>query len=303
MALQAHNHSADNPKARSLDHFLIQSNDLDKSASAFEKLGFHVRPRAGHEDLGSANHVVIFPNTYLELIFIGELPADIEELYGDAFEPYRKRLEKGDGFVHLCLTSDKLEPDHEWAQQQGLKPAAILSARRKVVMPDGSPDETASRSFYMWRDDNPYMSLFYADHPRPEVIFIPEYTDHPNTVTGVSRVVYMSKNPAADLAYFTALTGRSPQFVSREGFAIIDGRGDYIEVMDERTATQRYADALVFTSTDPFAGVGIAMHYHVKSLSECAAQLSAKQVPFDRVGDRLIVSASEAMGCIAVFEE
>jgi len=281
---------------RSLDHFLILVRDLDAAASTYTRLGFHVRPIAQHEEIKSANCVIHFADTYLELIYT-------EGASSEVMAPYQKRLQLGEGFVHLCLTSEKLAPDRERMMQVGVQTGPIMSARRRITLPDGSAAETASRCFYLWRDDNPYLSIFYADHPKPELIFIPEYAQHANTATGVSRVVYMSKDPGADADYFSTLFGATPDTVDAGGFTITDGRGDITEVLTESSARERYGNNMAVQQSDPLPGVGVALHYNVASLDTCAALLEKNRVVFEQGDGSITVPADKARGCIAVFEQ
>ncbi|MEQ8800795.1 MAG: VOC family protein [Haliea sp.] len=171
--------------AKSLDHVVLLVRDADAAAAVYERLGFHVRPLAEHEDIGSRNRVVHFRQTYLEFI-------DFEGAREDVAGPYMDRFQLGEGLVHVSLTSDRLEDDRARLEAIGMQPYPILSARRRITLPDGSFGETASRCFYLWREDNRYLSLFFSDHPKPHMIFIPEFVRHDNGATEVSRCVYMS---------------------------------------------------------------------------------------------------------------
>ncbi|MEQ8691743.1 MAG: VOC family protein [Pseudomonadales bacterium] len=283
-------------QSKAMDHFLILVRDLQPAAERYRRLGFHVRPSARHEDVGSANCVILFPDTYLELLWPGDGSVD-------AMHPYMDRFELGEGFAHMSLTSDLLEPDLEWARGKGVTPGPIMSARRKVVLPDGREEETASRFCYMWREDSRFLSIFYSDHARPETVFIPEYVDHPNSAQRVSRVVYMSCDPAGDREYFSSLFKIAPQDDGQGGFSITDPRGVVAEVLTKTAANARYGDSLGTSSCEPFAGIGVAMHYSIESSDVCAQYLSENGVRFERSGATLVVPATEACGCIAVFEE
>jgi len=281
---------------RSLDHFVLLVENLEAAAVTYQRLGFHVRPVAELVEVGAANCVIHFPETYLELAWLSEATHDVGA-------PYMDRLKLGEGFAHLCLTSERLEPDREHMQALGLAPDPIYSARRRIIRPDGSEDETASRFFYMWRGDNPYLSIFLADHPKPDAIFIPEYTDHPNTAEKVSRVVYMSKNPDGDIDYFTKLFGKAPVTHDADGFSVVDGRGDLAEVLTETRARARYGDNLAAPSCDPLRGAGIAMHFKIGSRADCSAYLRQNGILFMEEAQGLVVPAREARGCVLVFED
>ncbi len=281
-------------RARTLDHFVIVVGDLQVAADQYRRLGFHVRPVARHIEIGSSNCVVHLPSTYLELFCPGDSDHAI-------LEPYRAHLEIGEGLAHVSLDSVDLESDHRLMGTLGLAPDPIVSARRKIVRPDGSPDETASSFFYMWRNDNRYLSLFLSEHRRPDAIFIPEFEDHPNAAAEVSRVVYVSRDPAGDVDYFSRIFGKQPDSRDAAGFSIVGARGDVTEVLSVDVARGRYGPSLRSQELGPLQGAGVALHFSTHSLERCEKHLSSTGVGFERGRGGLIVPASEACGCIAVF--
>jgi hypothetical protein len=270
--------------------------DVDAAAASYERLGFHVRPVAEHEDIGSRNRVVHFGATYLEFI-------DLTGAREDVAGPYLGRFALGEGLVHVSLTSDRLEDDRARLEGEGRQPWPILSARRAITLPDGVRDETASRCFYLWRDDNRYLSLFFSDHPKPETIFIPEYVDHANGAREVSRCVYVSTMLDADREYFSVCFTERPEEDSADRLAWRGPRGDLTEILSVQAAARRYGDALPTPDPAPLAGVGIALHYTVASVTTCAQALKERGVAFREDADgSLVVDAAQGVGCVTVFE-
>jgi len=285
------------PSAKSLDHFVLLVRDADAAAAVYERLGFHVRPLAEHKDIGSRNRVVHFGTTYLEFI-------DFEGAREDVAGPYRDRFQLGEGLVHVSLTSERLEDDQEILRDCGLQPHQILSARRAITLPDGSKGETASRCFYLWREDNRYLSLFFSDHPKPDMIFIPQFVNHDNGAREVSRCVYMSTTLEADSDYFSKCFGAGPIEESVDRLAWIGQRGDLTEVLSVGAARERYGDLLPVRTPAPLSGIGIALHYAVESLQQCRRLLETRGLEIHKLSDAAIgVAAGDAVGCIAVFEE
>ncbi|MSQ98973.1 MAG: VOC family protein, partial [Xanthomonadales bacterium] len=160
---------------RSLDHYVVQVHDLQKAGGTYERLGFQVMPRMQHVEIGSANRVIQFGSTYLELI--GELENAVPLVRANLAD----RFDCGEGLTMVSLNSSGLEADHGRVQARKLDPAPIISARRKVTMPDGRVDETDSRCFYIWRPERRYLSLFLSQHYKPGVIWTHEFQQHPNT--------------------------------------------------------------------------------------------------------------------------
>ena len=280
--------------ARSLDHFVLTVSDLDRAAGTYKRLGFNVRPIARHIKLGSANCVVHFRRTYLELAHLGTSQVGV---------PYQARLDLGDGLAHVSLTSDDLQSDRQRLIDEGFTPDEIYSASRKVVMPDGQENETASDFFYCWRPESMYLSLFFSEHKKPETIFIPEYEDHPNTAIDTVRLVYMSENPQMDEAHFRSFFGSEPEATSENGFIMRGARGDLTEVLTISAAQKRYGSHLLAQTPSPLNGFGVAMHYRVADLNTCRKALAENGVSTHEHDGGVLVPAGEAAGCVVVFDE
>ena len=124
---------------RTLDHFLILVEPLESAAATYQRLGFHVRPIARHLSIGSSNCVVHLDTTYLELFFLGDAPMPMQQAY-------RPRMDAGPGLTHVSLHSDDLEADRARLTAAGLRPDVALSARRKIVRPDGRVAELRARA-------------------------------------------------------------------------------------------------------------------------------------------------------------
>ncbi len=281
---------------RSLDHFIILVRNLDTAITVYQRLGFNARPAAQHVEIGSRNSVVIFDHTYLELL-------DLTTTRSQAVkDDYLGRFVAGEGITHVALTSAKLEPDMDSLASQGVQVGTLLNARRKIRMPSGEDDETASRSVYFWRDHNRYLSLFLSDHPKPHTIFIPEYNNHANSARRVVRLAYMSRDPLADIPYFRTLFGAEPTAVSADGFSMTGARGDVTDVLTVEAAQRRYGPFLTVQGLSTLAGVGIAFHYKVESLAECESYFQRTGVLHERRNGKVFVPASEGCGAISVFE-
>ncbi len=287
-------------RPKSLDHFLLLVKDLEHAAKTYRRLGFHVRPIAQHLDIGSSNCVVHFADTYLELFWF-ESAADA--LRSDTLIPYLDRFQCGEGMAHVSLTSDDLVTEQERLKEMGFQPGPVTSARRKITMPGGSEDETASSCFYIWRDgDARFLSLFFSAHPRPETIFIPQYAQHENTAVDVTRLVYMSVDPAKDAPYFSQAFGKRLDRQHADGFSFTGARGEVTEVLTPAAAVSRYGELLPCSNPDPLAGFALVMHLRAGNMNRCREALQRGNVAFEDRDGELGVPASEACGCALIFE-
>ena len=283
--------------ARSLDHFVVSVLDSESAGGNYEKLGFHVLPLMRHIELGSCNRVIQLKSTYLELI------GDLHKAVGVHGDKMTKRFEVGEGLSIVSLTSDDLERDRDRLETFGLAPDPVISARRKIDMPDGSKNETDSSCFYVWRDGKEYLSLFYSAHSKPETIFIPGYYDiHPNTAQEITGIIYLSKDPAEDIGYFSEMFQANPSTSVNGHVQFVTPRKETLDIvtleeLDDLRPNTDWGDI------DKLSGLPVSLSVKVESLEACHEVLSAngvESVPDDRT---VSVDPSFCNGVLFVFHE
>lgn len=258
---------------RSLDHCVFCVDDLDNAGRNYERLGFHVLPRMKHIEIGTSNRVIQFEQSYLE--FIGDLDAS-PPLLKDRMLP---RFAAGEGLSIVSLTSNDLEADREAIAAAGFVPDPIISARRKITMPDGSENETASSCFYVWRSGKEYLTLFYSRHLKPETIFVPDYYDaHPNGVTGISGISYVSADPAADRDYFCAMFQREPLVDEPGHLAFRGDRGDTTDIYTADRLRSRYPRT-EWPAELVLSGYPVGLRFRVRAMEQTRAVLAANGIP------------------------
>ena len=280
--------------ARALDHYVLQVHDVDAAGAAFERLGFQVRPRMTHIEFGTCNRVVQFRNTYLELL--GGLEAAPSEIVRE----YLPRFECGEGLSHVSLRSYDLEADQRAAAEVGLDPGPITSARREVVMPDDSVEETDSDFFYMWRRERLYLSLFLSVHHRPHIIWIPEYQEHPNTAVDTTAVTFVSDDPLLDRDYFSKIYRCAPATDSPDVLRFRGARGDVGEVFSRTRIHERYP-GLDLDLSDRQPGYPIGLTISVRALDRCRAALADGGTDCTMHEGALLVPPERAHGAVIEF--
>ncbi len=282
---------------RSLDHFVISVEDMEAAGANYERLGFHVLPVARHVELGSCNRVIQFQSTYIELI--GDLDKAVA-IHGDRM---LKRFSVGEGLSIVSLTSMDLEQDRTWLLREGYTPAPVVNARRQIQMPDGSDSETDSSCFYHWRDGKEYLSLFYSAHNKPETIFVPAYYNHhPNTAAAITGIVYLSRDPLADVDYFKAMFRFEPDSATSESARFETPRGEVLEIVSpERFAGMRPHVGVVETGGLP--GFPVELSVKVASLEQCARTLSTNAVAYRQLDRMLYVDSAWSNGVFMAFYE
>jgi len=280
---------------RSLDHFVSVAGDVETGAEMYRRLGFRVMPTMEHVEIGTSNAIVQFQHTYLELI--GDIAFSRSDQISTMMGPWQAI---GDYvYWQTSFTSARLEDDREHLIAMGLAPEQILNAYRKVRKIGGGWDQTASRSMYCFNRAHMTGSLFISDHAKPEAIWMPGYTCHPNTAQRVIGMSYVAHDPQADVAYYTAMTGGEPALSSPERVVFNTPRSEFFELLSADAAAEKLpgADPL----QDGCAVRGAAYTITVESLDRCRLALRDGGVPSTSVGDAIQVAAPFAGGMAITF--
>lgn len=277
---------------KSIDHYVQTVPDQEAARNRFLRLGFNVRPTARHIELGSTNAVIIFPNTYLELLHLDNATSVLRDQYAA----------RGYGLAHVSLTSDSL--DDEWKRLEGMgyAPGPEGNARRKVILPDGAEGETDSSFLYNWKSPNRFLSLFHSEHRIPEMIFIKGHTDHPNGALDTARIVGISEAPGNDLDYYQKVYGHAAENEDATGFAMRGGRGDLMEILTPDAARDRYGVLLDGLWPHDAGGVQVALHLSVRDRAATRDYLAAQGIGTVDLEQGVAVAPADAEGVILVFE-
>lgn len=281
---------------RSLDHFVMHASDLTTAAEAYRRLGFRVMPVMEHVEIGTSNVIIQFLDTYLEII--GEFEHCRMQSLREKMQPWAAL---GDVFWMTSLTSAGLEADRALVATKGLDADPIVSARRRVHLPDGGWTETDSRSSYVWNERENMMSLFMSDHRRPEAIWIAGYQSHPNSVTGLRGVRYVAADPCADLDYFRAMFGFDPVEASDQLVRFTTPRGETLEIISQTACADLLPEAPPLQSG--ITGRGAGFTFAVESLERCRWALRDGGIPHTMRDRGLFVPATHACGMAIEFRE
>lgn len=264
--------------ARPLDHVVVAVLDLSEAGELWSALGFQVSPIMRHLALGSANRIVGFGSTYIELL------GRIEDMIPPHRERWMARFAYGEGLTSFAFRSNDLAVDRAALTENGVAMTGIGSARRSVDMPDGSTAETDSDFAYLESATSPFPPPFLVMHKRPETIFIPAFAVHANTALDIVGVTFLSADPDTDRATFACLSaGPAP-----------------IEFLCDEVAADRFG--AVAPPLARGAGYGIGLTVAVGSLAACRACIPSDIAVIESDG-ALLVPASAATGLFLRFIE
>jgi catechol 2,3-dioxygenase-like lactoylglutathione lyase family enzyme len=268
-----------------LDHIVIDVRDrLDEAARCFAGLGFRLTP-LGRHTLGSSNHLAMFAADYLELLGFGEGGTSRPEI-----QPFPI------GLNGLVFKTDDAERVYRHALSAGLPIRPVQSFSRPVMLADGA-HEAGFRTTRLDPDKVPIGRVYFCEHRTPELVWRPEWQDHPNGASAITRVVVATPEPQRTAALFRGLFG--PAAPAARGSRVVLAAGEArIEMVPLAELTEEFGDA----AADP-AGRSeylAAAEFRVNSLPDTERLL--RRTADARVEDgRVVVPAAAAFNTTLVF--
>ncbi len=180
-----------------IDHVVVDVRDrIAEGAARYRALGFSLSPMGRHS-LGSANHLAMFGRDYLELLGTespsGALRPDLE--------PFPVGL---NGLVFRAEAADALQA----AQQAAGVPAQpVVAFHRPVELPDGRQADARFKVVRLDRAAAFDGRVYWCEHLTPELVWRPEWQDHPNGAVAVARILISARDPERQAALFARMFG------------------------------------------------------------------------------------------------
>ena len=187
-----------------IDHPLLATNDIETLRRHLISLGFNMTA-IGKHPWGTSNSLAMFEGCLLEIMgiydasLIDEVPAGDFRFGRHVYE----HLQQREGVALTALHSTDSKKDAEQASRLGFHVEGHLEFGRHVKLPDGTTDQTKTTLALLPDYTFPRMSLFLCQQHRPELIYVPQWLEHSNTVNGICGV-----NMVADAQYHQILMDR-----------------------------------------------------------------------------------------------
>ena len=187
-----------------LDHPLVATHNIEALRTRLIAMGFNMTP-IGRHPWGTSTSLAMFQGCLLEIMgiydetLIDELPAGDFRFGRHVYEHLAER----EGVALTALHSTDSRADAETAASAGFEVAGHLAFSRAVKLPDGTTDHTKTTLALMPDAQFPRLSFFLCQQHKPELIYVPEWLEHPNTVRGLAGV-----NVIGRTAQFPALIRR-----------------------------------------------------------------------------------------------
>jgi len=276
---------------KGIDHAVVVVADIEAARTTYARLGFQVQPRGFHTRLGTANHLMIFADTYFELIGIVEAnPLNAER---------RAWLERfGGGLANVALRTDSADIAHAAWTAAGLQPDPVLEFARGVDIA-GKQEQAAFRTVRLATNRAKLLGFFVCEHRTPQFVYRPEWAVHANGVTGLAGATVITSDPATDEAYVRKVFGDAA--VRKDGDdLVVDGGGTPIRYLTRDRFLARYP-GIAPQRTDDHPAL---LSFRVADAARTAAVLRDSGVAYVPASDgRVLVPAAAAGGVSIEFRK
>lgn len=284
-----------------IDHPLIMVRDLNAAIELFKTLGFAMAPQSRHP-WGTSTCIAIMDRSLIELVSIYDESLLDEFPAGDfRFGRYvQKQLNEREGISLLALHSANAEKDAIDVISRGVECQGTIKFGRDVKRPDGTPDRTATTLKILATSDLPRLSNFICEQHRPDLIYVPEWSNHANGALSYNQVTIMASEGDQPRVRdrLVGLYGEEALFTLDDGFGARTGNGSFV-VTDRAGVEKRYGDlpAELAAETEPSC---VAIHIKVSDIARVVAILSASTHEFRLVDGEVRLIGAKKFGNVFV---
>lgn len=271
-----------------LDHCIIAVEDLDAARADYEKLGFTAAPLGDHQNRATANHCLMFPETYLELLGVNE-PQHPDGGLRDAIAA------RGEGLHRLALGTPDADAVKAQVEALGVRTEGPTDLARPSKEPAGM---VKFRNLQLSADDLAGIPVFMCGHKTPELMRNTRLLTHANGANRFAGVTALVADPVATAAALMKLFGEQSITQTGYGVEMDTGRG-FLRLATDTTI----GDAHPGVAPHPAAERPIwhVLSIGVDDLDATAALLAKNGVPAERVGDVVRVDRPHARGLVLEF--
>jgi hypothetical protein len=274
-----------------IDHCYLLVEDLDRSQSQFQRLGFTVSPRGFHTAaMGSANHTIMFPNDYFELLgLVAETPEN---------EDKRDLLQRhGEGLHAVACRSDNVAEAASRLKELGIGTSGQRSFERPVTLPDGGTAIAAFSVLSFNVEEVPVGTAFMCQHHTPETVWLPALLVHRNGAKGLAGLVAGTQDPRRSADGYARLFAAGSICEVPGGWQVATGSAP-ITFLSWPALADRYAGIEI--SRTPKTGFA-ALQILVDSLDTVRGVLGQEGIAVRSTDRGLAVGPGDASGAVVEF--
>ncbi len=262
-----------------IDHPLIAVNNIEVVRACFEKIGFRMTP-IGKHPWGTSTSLAMFEGCLIEIVGIyDDTLLDVNPAGDFRFGRHiHKHLIHHEGIALSALHSTDMPADIAHAKTAGLRVSGTLEFGRDVTLPNGDQDRTKTTLALLPDTEYPRLSFFLCQQHRPELIYVPEWMNHPNTVYG-----YAGINIVAELSVhknlqrkFSALYGVANN--QSIGFSVETANGK-IQVQSKEAIESEFGELTKTLNDGSEAGI-VAIDLYCQNIKKLEALILKSDMPY-----------------------
>ena len=208
-----------------IDHPLVLVRDIEAAAARYRTLGFNTAP-TGRHPWGTSTSLVMFDRSALELMGVYDETLLDSHAVGD-FRFGRHMadaLREREGVSLVALHSEDAAGDRARVAIRGLAAQGRVDFRRKVKVPGRDWDEAVVTLEILLDPALPRASNFLCQQHRPELVWVPEWLEHPNGALGFAGITYATRDPLPLLTRLRRLFGDGAVRETALGHEALTGR-------------------------------------------------------------------------------
>ncbi|EFO33706.1 putative glyoxalase [Roseibium sp. TrichSKD4] len=212
--------------ARGLDHIVQVVKDLDKTAEAYEELGFTVTP-TNHHDWGTSNRLVQLDGFFIEILAVRDESLIAEHANTSfSFGAYNRNfLRKREGAAMLVLDSKNPVQDQADFKRLGLTTYDPFSFERIANLKDGSTAKVGFDLTFTSTDIAPALGFFTCHNRYPDTFWRTEFQTHPNGAKSIEEIVFVADDPSDLHEFLGGFTGQRLMRATSLGLEMKTARG------------------------------------------------------------------------------
>ncbi|MGJ8526092.1 hypothetical protein LMG33818_001840 [Halomonadaceae bacterium LMG 33818] len=284
-----------------IDHPMIAVKDLDSALKQVLALGFVHNQRQSHP-WGTDNYLLLFPDTFIEIITIAR-PEQTSYSDANGFRFARAieaRLRYGDGVAMLALDSQCMAHDHALVEARGFAPWEPIEFKRMSHSRQGSVEMSVVLDI-LHDPSQPFLTQFLCHYPHPELLRRdPSDEYHPNQVSRLKAMWYISDNIQRDFEYYRLIHGAANIFSVNGGYRVATPKGD-IWLLSPSSLKEHIPD-LENVAEAPSRAVAISLE--TMDLNAAIAHWERNNVPYMRINEHIAdIPASVLGGTVLRFEQ
>lgn len=200
-----------------LDHAVVAVADLPSAHARFARLGFTLTPRRRFADWGNANHAIMFPHDFIELLGV----IDASRFTTPGLVEF---LARGEGIMAITLAARDIASVHRWLMTRDMAPTAVAEVTINLEAPTG-PVPQGFRWLRIGAAATPDLYLMVVQPRHPETMRSPATLAHANGARGIRSMTVIVRDVARVRAAYQRLFNARDRVGAPDHAAIATGHG------------------------------------------------------------------------------